>query len=1231
MSMRRIAVVPVVVVMVLAAFAVAAGGPASAAFGPAPVRPGAGQYVPLTPARIVNGDTIAADATYPLSVLGRGGVPTTNVSSVALTVTTRSSGNGHFIVYPAGSAVPGTSNLNYRPNIPTTNSVTMRLGTGSQLMIRNNADSTAANTVWVDVVGYYTANATAGAGSTYVGLTPARLRYNSATTPTSDTVVNPLGTGGVPATDVTAVVVDISVRANGTVGVASAYPDGTTATGTAAVNYQGDFVYTNQVTVKLGPNGNFRVHTTTNTQVTVDVVGYFQAPSGTAAGGTFVGVVPHRLEPVILAGGATHTLQTLGLGGIPTSGVTAVAFNLVSTQGQNSSVLTVHPAGTPRPTTTQVAYRGGPWPVEQYAKLGTNGAISIYNAGTAQVRLLIDLVGYYRAPAAPAAPTAVAAAAGDTVAYVTWTAPATDGGAAITGYRVTASPGGLTADVAGSETAAVFGNLTNATAYTFTVSAVNAAGRSAASGSSTAVTPQAATAPGAPTGVTAEARYSSATVRWQRPANDGHLPIDTYTVTATPGGAQATVTAPTTEATVRGLTNGTAYTFRVTSTNGRGTGPASAATAATVPAAGVPSAPTKVIAAPTGTDTITVEWGAPHYDGGQAVTGYTVTASPGGRVVTVDAAAIEADFTGLTSGTAYTFTVAARNASGTGALSTPTKPTSADLRLAPGARGLSDAAQATITVVNPAYVRFTNAPAEVTGLPVGTVLVVPNPPGAFSPFLRRVTGVTTSGTTTTVTTAEAELTDGFADGGFSLAAALVDVDSTGFGTMAIIDDVDTTPIEETEIAPGVTLSGTSTHTTRMWIEFDMFPAKLRVHYSESDRVDLTVVAEREALSIDFPKELKDGDAKPKKNGKVRGKGLAPGLQMQKFVTVKGSVKAGVTAKAAISRSNEMVIDIVHPDGQEFGLPDWKVEPQIPVASADANLTLGMRIDSTISLMDKQIAKVKSGDEIRIDIKTSQWKWLTIKPCVVLDIETFRVFGGRTPYKEKHEWCDKGIELTGLVKAKVEPGDVNLSRNGVQQFSASAPLGTVGMTWSVTGDGNGTIDRSTGRYTAPDKDGVFIVTATVPALGGRPPQIGTAYVRIGVPLKPTAVVVAPAEPLPQYGYPRVSLRITQPAGPVPERYHVRVQPREFTTYCPGTWTVMYRTDGDYLLIDGYLENGVVPTPCHTLLPGNSYRFDVEAHNVNGGSARTSSNTIVMPTAAAPAGAVRAGPPSPDGWQ
>ncbi len=103
------------------------------------------------------------------------------------------------------------------------------------------------------------------------------------------------------------------------------------------------------------------------------------------------------------------------------------------------------------------------------------------------------------------------------------------------------------------------------------------------------------TAPGAPTGVSASAGDTSATVSWVAPV-DGGSPITSYTVTPFVGSVAQTPTTvtgapPATSTVVTGLTNGTTYTFTVTAANAVGAGTASAASNPVTPSASGPGCP----------------------------------------------------------------------------------------------------------------------------------------------------------------------------------------------------------------------------------------------------------------------------------------------------------------------------------------------------------------------------------------------------------------------------------------------------------------------------------------------------------------------------------------------------------------------------------------------------------------------------------------------------------------
>jgi len=238
---------------------------------------------------------------------------------------------------------------------------------------------------------------------------------------------------------------------------------------------------------------------------------------------------------------------------------------------------------------------------------------------------------------------------------VSFTAPVDNGGATITSYTVTSNVGGFSA-TGGSSPITITG-LTNGTTYTFTVTATNTNGTSTSSGTSNSVVP--AGAPGTPTSVTAIAGNGEATVSFIAPVSNGGSAITSYIVTSNTGGF--TATGGSSPITITGLTNGVAYTFTVTAVNAIATSSASIISNSVTPAT-PPDVPINV-AATIGDSSASVSWSAPADNGGSPITSYTVIASIGGfSATTSNTTAI---VTGLTNGTAYTFTVTATNAFGT--------------------------------------------------------------------------------------------------------------------------------------------------------------------------------------------------------------------------------------------------------------------------------------------------------------------------------------------------------------------------------------------------------------------------------------------------------------------------------------------------------------------------------------------------------------------------------------
>lgn len=214
---------------------------------------------------------------------------------------------------------------------------------------------------------------------------------------------------------------------------------------------------------------------------------------------------------------------------------------------------------------------------------GSNIISLSQDGGTSEVRTTLSALQAFLGGSiatVPGAPTSVVATAGNVSATVSFSAPPSNGGSAITGYTVTSSPGGFTGT--GASSPINVSGLTNGTAYTFTVVATNAIGDSTASTASNSVTPSAsATSPGQVTGLTlGTATISTQPLTWTAPSNGGSAITD-YIIQRSPAGAGTWTTftdgvGTSVAATVTGLTDGTSYDYRVAAINAVGTGAYSA-------------------------------------------------------------------------------------------------------------------------------------------------------------------------------------------------------------------------------------------------------------------------------------------------------------------------------------------------------------------------------------------------------------------------------------------------------------------------------------------------------------------------------------------------------------------------------------------------------------------------------------------------------------------------------
>ena len=201
------------------------------------------------------------------------------------------------------------------------------------------------------------------------------------------------GVGGVPVGAV-GVVLNVTVTSPTSPGYLTVWPAPLAQPATSNVNFAAGQTVANMVTVGLGASGSVTIaNSVGSSQVLVDVMGYFV--------GGFTGLVPARLmDTRVGLGGATfaakesRALSVGGVAGIPANSV-AVALNVTATNPTAAGFVTVWPAGTAMPTSSNLNVSAGSTVSNMVlVGLSVDGQIDLYNDnGTAD--LLVDVMGWF--------------------------------------------------------------------------------------------------------------------------------------------------------------------------------------------------------------------------------------------------------------------------------------------------------------------------------------------------------------------------------------------------------------------------------------------------------------------------------------------------------------------------------------------------------------------------------------------------------------------------------------------------------------------------------------------------------------------------------------------------------------------------------------------------------------------------------------------------------------------
>ncbi|MFI5759827.1 peptidoglycan recognition protein [Streptomyces sp. NPDC051563] len=372
--------------------------------------PKSATFVPVTPKRLM--DTreglgvpkakVGAQGVVTLPVAGTAGIPAEDVTAVVLNVTaTNPTAASYVSVYPSGTVRSSASNLNVTPGQTIPNLVVVPVVDGKVSFYNN--DGTVD--LIADVTGYF---AKADGGSTHVSIGPKRLmdtreglgvpkakvgRQGVATLPVA-------GTAGIPATGVTAVVLNVTATNPTAASYVSVYPSGTTRSSASNLNVTPGQTIPNLVIVPVVHGRVSFYNNDGSVDLIADVTGYFTSAGG---GSAHVSTGPKRLMDTREGLGVAKakvgaqgvvTLPVAGTAGIPATGVTAVVLNVTATNPTAASYVSVYPSGTVRSSASNLNFTPGRTIPNLVVVPVVDGKISFYN-NDGNVDLIADVTGYF--------------------------------------------------------------------------------------------------------------------------------------------------------------------------------------------------------------------------------------------------------------------------------------------------------------------------------------------------------------------------------------------------------------------------------------------------------------------------------------------------------------------------------------------------------------------------------------------------------------------------------------------------------------------------------------------------------------------------------------------------------------------------------------------------------------------------------------------------------------------
>ncbi|HLJ45824.1 MAG TPA: choice-of-anchor D domain-containing protein [Bryobacteraceae bacterium] len=365
------------------------------------------QFIPVTPCRII--DTRLANGNFGGPAIPAGGTRTVTIPQSACNIPATAQAYSlnatvvpiatlsYLSMWPAGQSQPVVSTLNSFDGRIVANAAIVPAGTNGAI----NLFASDATHVILDINGYFAPASTPNSLSFY-SLTPCRVADTRTTSVMAGNSTRNFsisgGPCGVPAST-KAYSLNMTVVPRGQLGYLTTWPAGQTQPVVSTLNSTDGGVVANAAIVPAGSSGAISVFVTDNTDVIIDINGYF-APPGSPAAQSLYTVTPCRVVdtrssggPLAANGQRSFPIPTGPCPGIPASSQ-AYSLNVTVVPTNTLTYLTAWPSGQTQPVVSTLnSFLGKIVANAAIVPAGQSAAISVFVTDPTQ--LILDINGYF--------------------------------------------------------------------------------------------------------------------------------------------------------------------------------------------------------------------------------------------------------------------------------------------------------------------------------------------------------------------------------------------------------------------------------------------------------------------------------------------------------------------------------------------------------------------------------------------------------------------------------------------------------------------------------------------------------------------------------------------------------------------------------------------------------------------------------------------------------------------